>query len=225
MSYHFYNEPLLRQDLHVLVEKMHASVPEALQVLYTNGDYLTDARYHQLRKAGVDYFIVTLHKARPYPSRSFQIVKQVEDLILSNRGGTLVHLPVPTAAEAIMPCYSPRDLCVVTVNGDVVLCPEDFKREEVFGNVLETSLWEIWHSERLVEVRHRLESGRRADTTSICSHCSCVAHVQPGISTVAEPFGRGGKCDTSDLLSLKQASEAARLLPETRVAHFECSIG
>ncbi len=214
VSYHFYNEPLLRKDLHVLVEKTRASVPQALQVVYTNGDYLTDGKYHQLRKAGVDYFIVTLHKARPYPSRSFQIVKRVEDLILSNRGGTLVHLPAPTVTETRMPCYAPRDLCVVTVNGDVVLCCEDFKREEVFGNVLETSLWEIWHSERLVEVRHRLESGRRADATSICGRCSNVAHVQPGISTVAEPFGRGGEYGTSNLPGLKQASEAARLLPE-----------
>lgn len=209
VSYHFYNEPLIRKDLHILVEKMRTSAPQALQVVYTNGDYLTDARYHQLRKAGVDYFIVTLHKSRPYPSRPFQTVKQVEDLVLSNRGGTLVHLPAPTEMDSRTPCYAPRDLCVVTVNGDVVLCCEDYKREEVYGNVLETSLWEIWHSERLVEVRRRLESGQRAGATSICGRCSNIAHAQPGISTVVEPFGR-----VVDLPSLKRESEAARLLPE-----------
>jgi cyclic pyranopterin phosphate synthase len=61
LSFHFYNEPLMRKDLEVLVAIARAALPLAHLVLYTNGDLLTDTRYHDLLEAGVDFFLVTRH--------------------------------------------------------------------------------------------------------------------------------------------------------------------
>src|SRR5947209_6778178 len=59
LSFHFYNEPLMRKDLESLVSIARGTLPFAHLVLYTNGDLLTDARYRGLLDAGIDFFIVT----------------------------------------------------------------------------------------------------------------------------------------------------------------------
>src|SRR5262249_25939782 len=41
-SYRLFGEPLLRRDLERLVKSATAAVPKAKQILYTNGDFLTD---------------------------------------------------------------------------------------------------------------------------------------------------------------------------------------
>src|SRR5438270_5079367 len=48
LSFHFYNEPLMRKDLEALVTIARSALPLAHLVLYTNGDLLTDTRYHNL---------------------------------------------------------------------------------------------------------------------------------------------------------------------------------
>ncbi len=69
VSYHLYNEPLLRRDLARLVAMVDDLLPDALQLVNTNGDLLDDARYTEPRRAGVDYFYVTRHEPGPYPER------------------------------------------------------------------------------------------------------------------------------------------------------------
>jgi 2-deoxy-scyllo-inosamine dehydrogenase (SAM-dependent) len=71
ISYHLYNEPLLRRDLAQLVGVVDRLLPEALQLVNTNGDLLDDAHYLELRRAGVDYFYVTRHEL-PIPSGRFR---------------------------------------------------------------------------------------------------------------------------------------------------------
>jgi cyclic pyranopterin phosphate synthase len=213
LSYHFYNEPLLRRDLEALVAKARSAVPGALQVLYTNGDRLDDARYASLRSAGIDWFIVTLHSRRAFPERPFQLVKRPEDLQLSNRGGRLAKLPGPKMQHLSTPCFAPIELCVVTVTGDVVLCCEDSERTEVFGNVLESSLKAILSQPRLIEIRHALIQGRRLQGADICGRCTNVAHARAGLSEVEEP-GLARTAGSIDAQTLKVSSERARMETE-----------
>lgn len=213
LSYHFYNEPLLRRDLEALVSKARSAIPAALQVLYTNGDRLDDARYTSLRSAGIDWFIVTLHSRRAFPERPFQLVKRPEDLQLSNRGGRLTNLPGPSLRHLSTPCFAPIELCVVTVTGDVVLCCEDSERTEAFGNVLESPLKEILSQPRLMEIRHALMQGRRLQGADICRRCTNVAHAKAGLSEVKEP-GLTSAANLIDAQGLKASSERARLAAE-----------
>lgn len=187
ISYHFYNEPLLRKDLDRLVSTVDERVPHALQVLYTNGDLLSDHKYTQLRAAGIDYFIVTRHSGGHFPERPFQVVQQSQDLVLTNRGGVLAELPPASAAVRRQPCFVPSEMLIVTVTGDVVLCYEDSRREHVLGNVLEQHVLDIWRQPRVTEVRQALARGERS-VLPMCSRCSNVAHTRPGLSQVAEPF-------------------------------------
>jgi cyclic pyranopterin phosphate synthase len=186
ISYHLYNEPLLRKDLARLVGIVAESLPDALQILNTNGDLLDDERYAQLRQAGIDIFYVTRHEPGPFPERPFQVVQRWTDLTLTNRGGTLVELPPPTAAARRTPCFAPSEMAIVSVTGDVLLCYEDAGREHVMGNVMETSLRSIWTSERFARYRQRLARGDRS-LDPMCSACSNVSHRTQGLSALEDP--------------------------------------
>lgn len=188
ISYHFYNEPLLRKDLELVIARCAREVPNAKQILFTNGDYLTDKRHASLLEAGVQLFVVTSHSGKVHPPRPRQVVQQSEDLELTNRGGILLELPSVQNTDLVRPCFAPSEMMVITVTGDVVLCYEDAQRKHLYGNLTKQAIDEIWNSAALRQVRAKLESGKRSEAASICRFCTNRAHSTEGLSARSEPF-------------------------------------
>jgi 2-deoxy-scyllo-inosamine dehydrogenase (SAM-dependent) len=188
ISYHFLSEPLLRKDLPRLIALSKSMLPASWQVLFTNGDFLTDDKYNELVTAGVDQIVITQHDGIALKARERQIVQFPQHLLLTNRGGTLAALPAPTREIKTLPCYAPTEMFIVTSNGDVLLCYEDSKREHVFGNIMLSSLQQIWSEPGFVELRRLLREGRRTEAGGICEHCSNAVHAEPGRSARSEPF-------------------------------------
>lgn len=211
ISYHLYNEPLLRRDLPRLVSIVDTRLPWALQILNTNGDLLDDARYAALCEAGIDIFFITRHSPGEYPQRPRQVVQTSWDLILTNRGGTLTHLPMPSMRTNRTPCFAPSEMLIVTVTGDVLLCYEDAERSHVMGNVLRTPLPEIWNSDRFRAMRRRLEQGDRS-VDGMCMRCSNVSHAGPGRSAIEDVVlaASGLQDRTGAVEILKHRSREAR---------------
>lgn len=178
ISYHFYNEPLLRKDLDRVVAIVKDYLPSCYQVLFTNGDLLNDDNYHVLLQAGIDLFQVTSHSLKEHPERPSQVVNYPEQLTLTNRGGTLTHLPNVTEEILQKPCYAPSEMLIVTVPGDIVLCYEDAEREHVMGNIMEESLEDIWNGEKFVAYRQALADGDRRNGADICRSCTNTAHTE-----------------------------------------------
>lgn len=176
LSFHFYNEPLIRNDLEQLVTLARPELPKAHFVLYTNGDLLTDERHERLLKAGIDLFLVTRHDWDSYPKRSFQRVQVPSDFAISSRGGTVV----PVSGPLNIPCYGPSEMLIVTATGDVVLCHEDACREHIMGNLGQQDLTEIWKSAAFEQVRKPLEAGLRNSGPKICSNCDNRLYPVPG---------------------------------------------
>lgn len=187
ISYHFYNEPLLRRDLPSIIKNIKVMLPDSYQVLFTNGDFLNEEKYLELIQAGIDLIQVTSHSLKSHPDREKQVVYYPSDLHLTNRGGALQHLPVVTNEILSMPCYAPSEMLIVTANGDVVLCYEDSKRENVMGNIMEQSLFSIWYSEEFVKVRNAVSIGDRVNGRNICKACTNRYHDIPGISYIPAP--------------------------------------
>lgn len=211
LSYHLYNEPLLRRDLPRLVSIVRKQLPDALQILNTNGDLLDDDRYAVLREAGIDIFYVTRHSPGPYPERPAQVMQTWLDLTLTNRGGTLTHLPKASAATVHTPCFAPSEMLIVTVTGDVLVCYEDADRSHVMGNLLRTPLPAIWNSDRFQALRRRLERGDRS-VDGMCTRCTNVSHAEPGRSAIEDTvLAASGLPDRTDVVAiLKRRSEEAR---------------
>lgn len=174
LSYHFYGEPLLHPRLAHFVERTRTVLPAARQVLYSNGDLLTEARMTELRRAGIDRFIVTRHDGDAAGVERADVVQLVpRDLVLTNRGGLIALEDQPARG---IPCHAPATMLIITNRGNVVLCYEDARETEVLGNVFEQSLDEIWWSDRFVALRSRLRNGDRSGA-AICRKCNNRAHL------------------------------------------------
>jgi len=176
ISYHLNNEPLLRNDLERVVKKIKKAIPNAFQLLYTNGILLSYERYLSLLKAGINYFLVTRHDYLPMPDRPFQKIIYPNNLILSNWGGAFFKLKKPLNT----PCFSPSDRLVVTLKGDILLCCNDTFRTQVMGNILNDKLENIWYSNTFCEIRNILKVGKRNVAPDICKHCNEKEYSSPG---------------------------------------------
>lgn len=174
ISYHFYGEPLLHPELDDIVENVSKALPQSRQVLYTNGDLLTEEKYLKLRKLGISHFVVTSHDSKPFPSRPAQTVLYPKDLHITYRGGIVGALSKPLT----LPCCAPSTMLIVTISGDILLCYEDAKREHVMGNIMHQSLEDIWFSPMFSYIREQLASGNR-DVAGICRICNNTAHTKP----------------------------------------------
>ncbi|MFH1345247.1 MAG: radical SAM/SPASM domain-containing protein [Pseudomonadota bacterium] len=176
LSFHRFNEPLLRKDLAALVAAARRKIPSAFIVIYTNGDLLSGERYQELIEAGVDNFLVTRHDSDEFPERPFQFVQHPSNFALSGRGGI-----VSSSAEPlVLPCYAPSEMMIVRTNGDVVLCHEDARADTVLGSLAHEGLAQVWFSERALKLRKLLRQGDRFAAGGPCTLCDCRLHPLPG---------------------------------------------
>ncbi len=109
ISYHFYNEPLVRKDLARIVRRVREVLPGAFQLLYSNGDLLTDARHAELLDAGIDHVLVTRHVGGEYAERPQQTVQWARDLVLTNRAGIMKKV-ARLAQPMRRSCWAPTDM-------------------------------------------------------------------------------------------------------------------
>lgn len=174
LSYHFFNEPLLHPQLFDFVALAHELLPEAHQVIFSNGDLLTDEKFIKLRELGVSKLVVTAHSGKVHPEREGQINLTPQLLHLTNRGGKVLE----KTKTLNVPCYAPSTMLIVGYNGDVILCYEDADRTTILGNILESTVEEIWNAPLATEVRAKLESGDRT-VRKVCSGCNNTTHTTP----------------------------------------------
>lgn len=96
----------------------------------------------------------------------------VHPIPYNNRGGNSNELGIKVLTHPIGKriCDKPTNKLCILYNGDVVLCPTDWEKKFIIGNVQKQSIWEIWHS----EARHyyidkilRCES----DSIKLCKEC------------------------------------------------------
>ena len=58
-------------------------------------------------------------------------------------------------------CYYPFTTTIIDYTGDVLLCCNDWTKTTKFGNVLSSSMKDIWCSKRLNAIRNRLAQSKR----------------------------------------------------------------
>lgn len=70
-----------------------------------------------------------------------------------------------------LPCIQLWRNSAVTWNGDVLVCYGDFRGKTKVGNVNNSSLYELWHGDSLMNIRkkHVLREFTQSDTCSDCS--------------------------------------------------------
>jgi radical SAM protein with 4Fe4S-binding SPASM domain len=174
INFHFYAEPLLNKRLAWFSAQAKEQLPKSTIVLYTNGDFLSAARYRQLRESGVDVFYVTRHDddvpdwLLPLLAERDVVLDYGSKIKLNNRGGYLGPPKDPRVHS--FPCVYPSLAIIVTIDGNILPCSCDFDEKMSFGNIKERSLHEIWNSERAVSFRRSVLAGHRSQY-DLCRNC------------------------------------------------------
>lgn len=80
------------------------------------------------------------------------------------------------AVRRTLGCQFPFYQMNVIFNGDAIICSHDWDRATVIGNLRNSSLKEIWNSERMNQIR-RLMLKKRFEQIDSCKGCS-VVHLE-----------------------------------------------
>jgi radical SAM protein with 4Fe4S-binding SPASM domain len=171
-------EPLLSKNLIPLISCLSKFSIE----LVTNGDELVEGRIVELYDAGIDYINVSLYDGEHqldefhnlfercgipesnYTLREYWVVPDG----FANRAGSL-DFGNPRINES---CYYLHYSIQIDWNGDVLFCVQSvYNKSITHGNILETSMKDIWYGESMSKYRELLKENRHH---SPCNKCDVI---------------------------------------------------
>lgn len=167
VSFHQYNEPGIDPRLMLFIDKITSELTDAKTFLLTNGWYLNQQLLNEYVSHGLSYINISIYskeEAQRLKKLKFDIPYQFIDEGLDNRMDWY-----GTSTENATPCYSPLYEICIRADADVVLCPCDWKKSVVFGNLKENSLEEILLSQQMQDTYQELSNGTRKN--AICKGC------------------------------------------------------
>lgn len=196
LSFSGFSEPLLHKDLSQMIRLVRKYLADVTLTVITNGDLLTPSGLSEFFRNGLTQIKISLYDG-PHQIEHFRKMKeeaglsdeQVEiraryvsaDLVdyssipgffLSNRAGALKDEKYfPKLAEPLnRVCYYPFYMVMLDYNGDVLLCPHDWHKKLIIGNLYNSSLYELWTSKEMMNVRRTLKNNSR--NFKPCNECN-----------------------------------------------------
>jgi MoaA/NifB/PqqE/SkfB family radical SAM enzyme len=164
-----YNEPGIDPRLVFFMRKVKTMLPKAKLFLLTNGWYLDQTLAHEFEAHGLYYLVISAYGDKEFERLSrlkVDIPIRITREPLDNR---MTWYEIQSDKSPARPCYCPvYELCI-TSKGEVCLCPFDWQRLHVFGNLHEDTLEVILGRSEIWQVYEELSSGRRE--FSICQGC------------------------------------------------------
>lgn len=104
--------------------------------------------------------------------------KEVKSRVIMNHAGNAPFEPIPDVPLR-KTCTLPFREITVCHDGDVNICCMDWGHETVMGNVLETSLTDIWYGDRMMAARKVL--GQKSREFTPCSRCNAGSGSRSGL--------------------------------------------
>ncbi|MDP1729379.1 MAG: SPASM domain-containing protein [archaeon] len=175
-----YGEPLLDNRIFKFMKYAKKKLPNATFLIFSNGDCLTIENYNRLIESGVTHLVLTQHEGVKSNniSKLFEYLdknssKKIDisfntfdkNTPLFNRGG-LVH-PKQILYNPV--CLYANNSVVIDVDGNVILCCNDYLSTIKFGNVKKEKLIDIWKSKRYTDIRKDLL--KKIFSYPICKKC------------------------------------------------------
>ena len=191
IRYSGFVEPLLDKNIYNLINKAKKTLPNAKVELVTNGDVLNKTRLKKLFDNGLDTILISVYdseedaikfeklcKEIPLENKQYLIRKrylppeQDFGITLSNRAGMMenAEYKIKTLDNALNePCYYPSYTFFMDYNGDVLMCPHDWGKKIILGNMKNENFLDIWASKKAINLRKKLNKSDR--NFSPCKSC------------------------------------------------------
>ena len=191
LRYSGFVEPLLDKNIYTLVNYARNKLPKSNIEMVTNGDVLNKKRLIKLYESGLSKLLISVYDG-PEDVEKFQkmfdelniseekyfirhrYLPPSEDfgITLSNRAGMMEKAEFKIKSQKKFlnkPCYYPSYTFFLDYNGDVLMCPHDWGKKIILGNLNHKSFSEIWFSKRAMNIRSMLNNSNR--NFSPCNVC------------------------------------------------------
>lgn len=193
-------EPTLDKNIFDLVALVHGNLPKAKVEMVTNGDVLDDDKLNRLFESGLSTILISVYDGKEDADRFEDMCKKagLQDdqyvirhrylpeeesfgITLGNRAGMMddAEFPVPSLKEPMdHPCHYPHYTFFMDYLGDVMLCPHDWGKKYILGNMNSQDFLDIWTGAAMSSVRDRLAKGDRL--FSPCDVCDVEGTLMGG---------------------------------------------
>jgi radical SAM protein with 4Fe4S-binding SPASM domain len=183
VRYSGFVEPLLDKNIYNLILQTKSNLPNARVEMVTNGDVLNINRLNMLFKSGLDTILISVYDG-PEDAKMFEDMciearlnvdqyvirhryfNEEKDfgLTISNRAGMMKNAEykiMPLKKELKAKCFYPGYTFFMDYNGDVLMCPHDWGKKIILGNLNHKTFKEIWTSKKAINLRKKLNEGNR----------------------------------------------------------------
>ena len=174
-----YGEPLLDKNLPAKVALVRKQLPQARVGFFSNGSLLSTKTYQELKEAGIQQIIITLHGDR-FPDATKEVLATFGDQKIikinppltrfNNRGG-MIPVTQNQLAAPVYRCVSPTYGLVVASDGNIALCCNDASLQQPQGNLGTSNLLDIWFAPDYVKLRNALRHGHWQELPKLCTLC------------------------------------------------------
>jgi len=191
IRYSGFVEPLLDKNIYKLINMTREMLPDSNIELVTNGDPLNISRLKNLFLKGLNRILISAYDGKESAnklealcinanlSKNQYIVRHRYysekldfGITLSNRAGLMENakFKIDSLQEPLKkPCYIPSYTFFLDYQGDVLMCPHDWGKKIILGNLNKESFLDIWLSGKSISIRKKLNSSDRK--FSPCNVC------------------------------------------------------
>jgi radical SAM protein with 4Fe4S-binding SPASM domain len=184
-------EPLLDKKIFNHIQNFKKFLPKIRIELVTNGDPLNIDRLQKLFKSGLDKLLISVYDGTQDVIKFQNMMDQCKlnqdqyiirnrslseeegfGITLSNRAGMMENAvyKIPSLKSPLNnPCYIPSYTLFFDYLGDVLMCPHDWGKKIILGNLKKENLLDIWFKEKSMKIRKNLvNSNRKFSPCNIC---------------------------------------------------------
>jgi radical SAM protein with 4Fe4S-binding SPASM domain len=198
-------EPMLDKDIFSHIQTVRNFLPNARIEMVTNGDVLNIERLSRLFESGLSTILISVYdskddavrfesmclEAQLNPSQfvirhRYLSEDQTFGITINNRAGMMSHAQYaisPPTRALDLPCHYPHYTFFMDYLGDVLMCPHDWGKKKIMGNIKKQSFTDVWLSKGFLGVRKLLASGNR--TISPCNVCDVKGNLMGGAQAAA----------------------------------------
>ena len=191
IRYSGFVEPMLDKNIFNLIKMVRNYLPESNIEMVTNGDPLNLKRLKKLFDSGLNKILISAYDGKKESDKLEDLCIQAnlsekqyivrhryysEDqdfgITLSNRSGLMVEaeFKIDALKEPLKkPCYIPSYTFFLDYQGDVLMCPHDWGKKAVLGDLNKEKLIDIWFSKKFMGIRKMLnKSNRNLEPCNVC---------------------------------------------------------
>ncbi len=184
-------EPLIDKNIYNLINKTRKNLPFSNIEMVTNGDPLNLKRLNKLFENGLNKILISAYDSKEDAEKLENLCKTAkltEDqfivrhryysekkdfgITLSNRSGLMdnAEFKIESLKEPLKtPCYIPSYTFFLDYQGDVLICPHDWGKKIILGNLNNEDFLDIWFSKRSLNIRKMLNlSNRNFKPCNVC---------------------------------------------------------